>query len=274
MVYLNGDLGTDIITIRSGVMSEEARQAIEQAQTNVDQFEQVNGNQTALADAHLAALNLEQARLSLETDVQQAQDALDAHGGGEGEDALIQTLNEATATLNQHITNFGSTEALSTAVTQASSLLMNHTVLSNQLQSAIDIGKASYSNSDSYVLNAEDHSMLEVDTIYGFDLSSDKLNLASSSVAADVGNIIVNGVEFSISNGIATLVGGYDYYSDALAALATHLGDSTDAVAFRSPITTKTYVLQGEGVEGLQASDVVVELTGVIVEDLSAILAA
>jgi hypothetical protein len=107
------------------------------------------------------------------------------------------------------------------------------------------------------------------DVITNFALTTDKLDLDVTTLLGDLGSTMVFGVTFTVTDGVAAVT-GTPVLDDVLTALVTQIAANKQTVAFVSG--TDTYVFQGDGVSGLQDSDVLVKLAGVAVTDLGAIL--
>lgn len=147
--------------------------------------------------------------------------------------------------------------------------------------------------SDSYFsIHRGDEADSTWDVVTGFNPNQDKLKLDFNGVLETLdlkGFTLINGVVSSAPPVLSTLPAlpfppsGPSivvlefpstplHWSDTLLAVVREIGESTAAFAVHGD--GNTYVFQGNGVAGLQSSDVFVQLTGVVVGDLAAILAA
>jgi len=116
---------------------------------------------------------------------------------------------------------------------------------------------------------ASDSTPTDQDVIINFDTAADKLDLEETKLMNDVAEKTVNGVTFEVASGIATVTDTPDL-TDVLAVLATEMGTDKATVAYLDG--EDTYIFQGDGVAGLQDSDVLIQLVGVHVTDLGAII--
>ena len=114
--------------------------------------------------------------------------------------------------------------------------------------------------------------------ITNFSLDADKLDLPQTIVLAGTYNASQTGVAnlgiTSINKGLVTFgdtAAATASVADKYSALLTAMGTTKSSAAF--VVGSDTYIVQGDGVAGVQDSDILVQLTGVTnVTDLSAII--
>ncbi|MBY4678746.1 DUF4214 domain-containing protein [Marinobacterium arenosum] len=109
------------------------------------------------------------------------------------------------------------------------------------------------------------------DVISGFSLSADELELDVDTLLGNATETTVSGVTFTITDGVADVTSS-STLAEVMDALVTQVADQTATVAYYDSTTDSSYVFQGDGVTGAQDSDVFVQLVGVEVTDLGAIL--
>ena len=122
---------------------------------------------------------------------------------------------------------------------------------------------------------ASDSTHLAYDTIENFVIGTDILSFGdgwSISLVDDTdGSVEVNEVVFSVENGVATVTSEGHSPDDIFAALVGYVGRHEKALAYSDG--SNTIIFKGDGVDGLQESDVVVVLAGVQVTDLGQVFA-
>lgn len=204
---------------------------------------------TLFSVAGSAAVDIERAWYS-----SSGQDVLGRYTGA----GLQQLLAAGTADANEVVGNFG------------------RDVFSMTSGKDTWVVKVDPLSGDSYSYpNAE---MDRYDEILNFSVQEDKLDLPYSSVMTPgiygelqvgahgvVTNIVWDDVETAIDSGITPMS-----FEDAVQSLLDSMGAQRVSVAFHK--AGDTYVVQGDGTAGMQKSDILVKLTGVLIEDLSSIL--
>ena len=156
---------------------------------------------------------------------------------------LSTALGAAQTALNGDVAAHGTTPELSTALGAA--------------QTAFDT---------TFVASASPANQTDHDIITGFSLSADKLDLPETIVLTGTFSTVQTGNSLSIttnSNGVVEFGNATvnTTIEEKVSALLTAMGTAKATAAFVD--NNNTYVVQGDGVSGLQSSDILVELTGV-----------
>jgi hypothetical protein len=126
-------------------------------------------------------------------------------------------------------------------------------------------------------VTASDSTPTAYDTITGFSLVDDTLDLPETTLLTGTFDATATGVTdlsvASIANGVVTFGGtaaATATVADRVAALLTAMGTGTHSAVFVDG--SDSYVVQGDGIAGAAEADILVKLIGVQVSDLSAII--